>query len=62
MLKRIGVVLVSLVFASNAHAATLNVVDGQLMGAFGVDVGGSLYDVEFLDGTVKLQIPPDTLS
>jgi hypothetical protein len=37
--------------ASFATAATLNVVGGQLMGASGVDVGGTLYDVEFLDGT-----------
>jgi len=36
---------------SGAHAATLNVVGGQLLGASGVDVGGTLYDVEFLDGT-----------
>ena len=31
-------------------AATLNVVGGQLVGASGVDVGGTLYDVEFVDG------------
>lgn len=34
-----------------AHAATLNVSGGELLGASGVDVGGNLYDVEFLDGT-----------
>ncbi|HIF07614.1 MAG TPA: DUF1566 domain-containing protein, partial [Gemmatimonadetes bacterium] len=32
-------------------AATLHVEGGQLLGAFGVDVGGTLYDVEFVDGT-----------
>jgi len=34
-----------------ANAATLNVVDGQLMGASNVLVDGNLYDVQFLDGT-----------
>ena len=43
--------LASLGFASNAYAATLNVVDGQLMGASNVSVDGSLYDVQFLDGS-----------
>lgn len=37
--------------AGSAQAATFDVVGGQLMGAEGVDVGGTLYDVEFLDGT-----------
>jgi hypothetical protein len=37
--------------ASGAQAATLNVVNGQLMGASDVLVDGSLYDVQFLDGT-----------
>lgn len=32
-------------------AATVNVVGGELQGATGVDVGGTLYTVEFLDGT-----------
>jgi hypothetical protein len=35
----------------NAHAATLNVVDGQLVGAMGVDVGAGQYDVSFQDGS-----------
>jgi hypothetical protein len=43
----VGLVLM----ASGAQAATLNVVGGQLMGASGVLVDGSLYDVQFLDGT-----------
>ena len=34
-----------------ASAATLNVVDGELLGAFRVSVGGSFYDVEFLPNT-----------
>jgi len=37
--------------ASAAHAATLNVVAGQLVGASGVDVGGDMYDVSFDDGS-----------
>ena len=37
--------------APGANAATLNVVGGQLVGASGVDVGGTLFNVEFLDGT-----------
>ncbi|MDH3729282.1 MAG: PEP-CTERM sorting domain-containing protein [Myxococcales bacterium] len=57
MLKRFCVsglseLAAALFFASSgAHAATLNVVDGQLLGASGVDVVGTLYDVEFRDGT-----------
>ena len=43
----VGLVLM----ASGAQAATLNVVDGQLMGASDVLVDGNLYDVQFLDGT-----------
>ena len=44
-------VFLLLVFASGlANAATLNVVGGQVVGASGVDVGGTLYDVEFVDG------------
>ena len=37
--------------ASGSRAATLNVVGGELIGASNVDVGGNLYNVEFLDGT-----------
>ena len=50
------IAVASLVFALTvmsggvAGAATLNVVGGQLVGASGVDVGGILYDVEFVDG------------
>lgn len=38
------------VAASPANAATLNVVGGQLIGASGVNVGGNLYDIEFING------------
>lgn len=40
-----------LALTPSAQAVTLNVVGGQLLGASGVDVGGTLYDVEFLDGS-----------
>lgn len=37
---------------SSANAAILNVdASGQLLGAAGVDVGGTLYDVTFMDGS-----------
>lgn len=37
---------------SSASAATLNIDGGgNLLGASGVDVGGTIYDVEFLDGS-----------
>ena len=51
-LKRAAAGLVAIQFASAAPAAEL-VIDGngELTGAAGVDVGGTLYDVEFLDGT-----------
>ena len=39
------------VSAADAQAATLNVnTDGLLVGAYDVDVGGVLYDVDFIDG------------
>lgn len=52
-IKRIiGATVVALgVAATPSFAATLNVVGGQLMGASGVDVGGALYNVEFVDGS-----------
>jgi hypothetical protein len=37
--------------STNASAATLNVIGGQLVGASDVNVGGQLYDVEFVEGT-----------
>lgn len=39
----------SLSLASSAQAATLNVQGGQLVGASGVDVSGTIYNVEFID-------------
>jgi hypothetical protein len=43
----VGLVLM----AGGAQAVTLNVIGGQLFSASNVDVGGTLYDVEFVDGT-----------
>jgi hypothetical protein len=37
--------------AGSAQAATLDIQAGQLFGATGVDVAGTLYDVQFIDGT-----------
>ena len=37
--------------AGSAQAATLDIQGGQLFGATGVDVAGTLYDVQFIDGT-----------
>lgn len=37
--------------AGSAQAATVTVVGGEVTGATGVDVGGRLFDVRFVDGT-----------
>ena len=50
-MRKIVLAAVLVLMASGAQAATLNVIGGQLYGASGVDVGGTLYDVEFVDGT-----------
>ena len=51
MLRRILFVAVACLISGYAHSATLNTAGGQLIGASGVNVGGSFYDVEFVDGT-----------
>jgi hypothetical protein len=38
---------------SSANAVSLNVSGGQLLGAYDVNVGGNLYDVEFVDGSCQ---------
>ena len=50
-MRKFVLAAVLVLMASSAQAATLDVVGGQLMGASGVLVDGSLYDVQFLDGT-----------
>ena len=48
----LGTFVVTLALASTSDATTLIVNgSGLLTGARGVDVGGTLYDVEFVDGT-----------
>ncbi len=48
----LGTFVVTLALASTANAATVLVNgSGILTGATGVNVGGTLYDVEFVDGT-----------
>lgn len=49
----IGMFVVCLLAASLAQATPILIVNGsgQLTGATGVDVEGTLYDVEFVDGT-----------
>ncbi len=49
--RSLALVLALIGIAPGAHAATLNVVGGQLFGASNVDVGGTLYDVTFADGS-----------
>ena len=46
-------VLMSVLFSMPVYAVPILLIDadGQLTGATGVDVDGSLYDVEFVDGT-----------
>jgi hypothetical protein len=44
----LSVAVLFILAASSASAATLNVVGGQLLGASGIDVGGTLYNVEFI--------------
>jgi hypothetical protein len=50
-MRKVVLAVVLVLMAGGAQAVTLNVIGEQLHGAFGVDVGGTLYDVEFLDGT-----------
>jgi hypothetical protein len=50
-MREIFLAAVLVLVASGAQAATLDIIGGILHGASGVDVGGTLYDVEFVDGT-----------
>jgi len=57
ILKRVsgwgGSALVVAIFlaTSGARAAVPTVVGGELLGATGVNVGGSVYDVQIVEGT-----------
>lgn len=44
-------VATTIIATSVAQAATLTVVDGKILGATDVDVGGMFFDVEFFDGS-----------
>lgn len=49
---RIGLASVLLSIGLSGQAAVVHVVEGgQLVGATGIDIGGTLYDVSFEDGT-----------
>jgi hypothetical protein len=50
-MRKFVLAAVLVLVAGGAQAATLNVIGGQLHGASGVLVDGSLYDVQFLDGS-----------
>lgn len=50
MLKKL-LAFTLLTLSMGANSATLVVSGGQLVGATGVDVDGTLYDVEFLEGS-----------
>jgi hypothetical protein len=51
----LGAFVAILALASTANGATLTVTGGGLLaGATGVNVGGTLYDVEFVDGSPSL--------
>ena len=49
--RLLGVALLAGAVPGLSSAATLNVVGGQLVGASDVDVGGTLYDVAFVEGS-----------
>jgi hypothetical protein len=50
-MKRLLCISVFTLFSSFSNAALLQVSGGQLTGASEVNIGGTLYDVAFLDGT-----------
>ena len=50
-MRKFFLAAVLVLMAGGAQAVTLDVVGGQLLGASDVLVDGSLYNVEFLDGT-----------
>ncbi len=49
--KFISIGLFLVIYSTSSNGATLNVSNGTLMGASGVNVNGQLYDVQFVDGT-----------
>lgn len=51
MTRFIAAAFLLLITATAGLSATLNIQDGKLMGASGVNVGGSVFDVSFMDGS-----------
>ena len=51
MYRKMLFIALAVLISGQVHSATLNITGGQLFGASGVNVGGSLFDVEFVDGT-----------
>jgi hypothetical protein len=56
-MRKLLLAAVLVLIASGAQAATLNVVNGQLVGASGVEIDGNFFDVEFADGTCLSAFP-----
>lgn len=53
-MKRFIAIAAALMISAGAPAAAANLVidgSGELAGATGIDIGGTFYDVEFVDGT-----------
>jgi hypothetical protein len=51
--KALATALLAAGLVASAHAAVLLVSGGELTGALGVNVGGTLYDVQFVEGTCE---------
>jgi len=51
MFLKYRLISILLFISTSLQAATLNIVDGHLMGAYNVNVNGTLYDVSFQDGS-----------
>jgi len=51
IIQNLSLGIILLAYSVISNSATLVVSNGVLMGATGVDVNGTLYDVSFLDGT-----------
>ena len=63
VMGRVLLVAAALTFGSNAAvAATLDISGGELVGAFNVDVGGTLYDVTFVDSSPQTPFAFTTLA
>jgi hypothetical protein len=50
ILKFMSISLLTLIISTTSHGAVLNINSGTLVGAMNVDVDGTRYDVEFIEG------------